>query len=101
MNKYTPLDEVEIIDPKQEIGAEIENRELLKTLDCLAENQKQIIILKFIEGMENREIGKIIGKTEGAVRISQMRALATLRQKLGNELKNTKVPLTRYMKDRV
>jgi RNA polymerase sigma-70 factor, ECF subfamily len=93
MKKFTPLEEVEIIDPKGEVGAEIENQELLKTLDCLPENQKQIIVLKFIEGLDNREIGKIMGKNEGAVRITQMRALATLRLKLGSEPKNTKAPL--------
>ena len=70
---------------EQEIEAKIECQELLEAIACLPENQKQVIILKFIEGLDNREIGKIMGKTEGAVRVSQMRALATLRQKLGNE----------------
>jgi RNA polymerase sigma-70 factor (ECF subfamily) len=92
--KFTPVEEVEIVDPKQEIGADIEYKELIKMLDCLPKNQKQIILLKFIEGLDNREIGKIMGKTEGAVRITQMRALATLRQKLGSEPKSTKAPLT-------
>jgi RNA polymerase sigma-70 factor (ECF subfamily) len=53
-NKFISVEEVEIIDPKQEIGAEIENRELLKILDCLPLNQQQIIIMKFIEGMDNQ-----------------------------------------------
>jgi RNA polymerase sigma-70 factor (ECF subfamily) len=85
MKKFTPVEEVEIVDPKQEIGANIEYQELLQMLDCLPENQKQIIVLKFVEGLENWEIERITGKTEGAIRVTQMRALATLRQKLSKE----------------
>jgi RNA polymerase sigma-70 factor (ECF subfamily) len=99
--KFTPIEEVEIIDPKQEIGADIEYRELLKMLDCLPKNQRQIIMLKFIEGLENREIVKITGKTEGAIRVMQMRALMALKQKLDSEPKSAKAPLTQYVKDKV
>jgi RNA polymerase sigma-70 factor (ECF subfamily) len=83
MKKCTPIEKIEISDPKQEIFVDSEYRELLETINCLPGNQKQVIILKFIEGLDNRAIAKIIKKSEGAVRISQMRALATLRQKLG------------------
>jgi RNA polymerase sigma-70 factor (ECF subfamily) len=76
---------VEVMDPKQKVEAKIEYRELLKTIKCLPQNQKQVIILKFIEGLDNREIGRIMSKNEGAIRVSQMRALTTLREKLGNE----------------
>lgn len=75
----------DIIDPKIEVEAEIECQELLEKISYLPENQRQVIILKFVEGLDNREIGKIMGKNEGAIRVSQMRALATLRDKLGNE----------------
>lgn len=75
----------DIIDPKIEVEAEIECQELLEKISYLPKNQRQVIILKFIEGLDNREIGKIMGKNEGAIRVSQMRALATLREKLGNE----------------
>jgi len=101
MKKFTPLEKVEISDPKQEIGADMEHQELLKTLDCLPEKQKQIIVLKFIEGLDNREIGKIMGKSEGAIRITQMRALAALRLKLGSESKSTKAPIISYAIDKV
>jgi len=101
MKKFTPLDKVEICDPKQEIGAEMEHQELLATLDCLPEKQKQIIVLKFIEGLDNREIGKITGKSEGAVRITQMRALSTLRLKLESKTKNPKTPVISCAIDKV
>lgn len=59
-----------------------EQRDLLKVVDTLPQMQKQVIILKFIEGLSNSEIGQVIGKSRGAIRILQMRALASLRQQL-------------------
>jgi RNA polymerase sigma factor (sigma-70 family) len=87
MGKFMSIEKnnmTEVIDPKQKLESKIEYRELLETITCLPRNQKQIIILKFIEGLDNREIGRIMSKNEGAIRVSQMRALTTLREKLGN-----------------
>jgi len=68
-------------------GAEeyLEQQELLGVIDYLPANQRQVIILKFIEGLDNREIASIMGKSEGAIRVLQMRALAALRKKLSRE----------------
>ena len=52
-NRSTSLDEANLNvvgDPRQEIGTELEKRELLEMISCLPENQKQVIILKFLEG---------------------------------------------------
>jgi RNA polymerase sigma-70 factor (ECF subfamily) len=75
----------DISDTKQEIEEELERQEWLKVIDYLPRNQKQVIILKFIEGLDNQEIGQIMDKNQGAIRVLQMRALATLRQKLSTE----------------
>jgi RNA polymerase sigma-70 factor (ECF subfamily) len=56
--------------------------ELTKALRCLPEEHKNIIILKFIEGFSNQEIGQILNKSQGAIRITQMRALSRLRKHL-------------------
>ena len=75
----------EVRDPGLEIEKRLEHRELLELVTCLPENQRQVIILKFITGQNNRDIARIMGKREGAIRILQMRALAALRQRLGSE----------------
>ena len=75
----------EVGDTKLEVETGLERQELLEVIADLPENQRQVIILKFIEGMDNREIKKIMGKNEGAIRILQMRALAALRQKLSSK----------------
>ena len=60
-------------------------QELAKAISYLPPQQRQIIILKFIEDLDNREIAQIMRKREGAVRVMQMRALSALRQKLGSK----------------
>ncbi len=80
------LENVETIsDSESSVEGYSEQQELLKVIDRLPSNQRRVIILKFIEGMGNREIAKIMGKSEGALRVMQMRALAALRKELGKE----------------
>jgi len=86
--KYLSTDVETVAEPSSpEFGVEgrQEQQEVLEAISELPQNQKQVIILKFIEGLDNKEIGEIIGKSQGAVRVLQMRALATLRGKMGGE----------------
>jgi len=56
--------------------------ELLKAVQVLTDEQRQVIILKFIEDLDNATIAAILHKTEGAVKSLQHRALDTLRHYL-------------------
>jgi len=76
-------DLTEFREPESAIDNILDGQELSELLTHLPQKQKQVIILKFIEGMNNREIGKIMNKSEGAIRLLQMRALTTLRQVIG------------------
>jgi RNA polymerase sigma-70 factor, ECF subfamily len=53
--------------------------ELLKAVQVLTDEQRQVIVLKFIDDLDNTTIASILGKTEGAVKSLQHRALDTLR----------------------
>jgi RNA polymerase sigma-70 factor (ECF subfamily) len=66
-----------------EIG--LEQRDLLNIIEVLPPNQKQVILMKFIEDMDNREIAETMGKSTGAIRILQMRALETLRNTISKD----------------
>jgi DNA-directed RNA polymerase specialized sigma24 family protein len=44
-----------------------------------------VIVLRFIEGRSTKETAVVIGKTESTIRGIQMRALAALRELLGDE----------------
>lgn len=75
----------DISDDTLAVEKKQEQQQLLKEIAGLPPNQRQVIILKFIEGLDNREIGQVMNKKEGAIRVMQMRALATLRQTIQKE----------------
>lgn len=59
------------------------DREMLHTaMKGLKEHYRQVLILKYINGLSNEEIGNIMGKSQAALRILQFRALRTLRRML-------------------
>jgi len=60
-------------------------QQVLDNISTLPEQQRQVVILKFIEGVDNIEISLIMGKRQGAIRILQMRALTALRRQLSKE----------------
>jgi RNA polymerase sigma-70 factor (ECF subfamily) len=93
VRKYTSIEMENITEfnsPNLEFEMTQEQQELLDAVAELPENQGQVITLKFVEGLENREIAKIMGKSEGAIRILQLRALTTLRQKIGGGKNGTR-----------
>jgi RNA polymerase sigma-70 factor (ECF subfamily) len=51
---------------------------LASSLRHLTEDQRRVILHKFVEGRSNSETASLIGKTEGAVKSLQHRALAAL-----------------------
>jgi RNA polymerase sigma-70 factor, ECF subfamily len=55
---------------------------LVEALRQLEAEEQQVVILRFIEGLSHREVADAIGKSEGASRIIQHRALATLQKYL-------------------
>ena len=75
----------DIRDNSDRMEINLEQRDLLKVIDVLPPNQKQVILMKFIEDMDNREIAETMGKSTGAIRILQMRALETLRNTISKD----------------
>lgn len=63
-----------------------EARRLRTAIGRLTELQQEIVILRFIEGRETREIAELTGKAEATIRGIQMRALAALRDALRGEV---------------
>ncbi|HPN71394.1 MAG TPA: sigma-70 family RNA polymerase sigma factor, partial [Saprospiraceae bacterium] len=57
---------------------------VMKTLNSLPDNQKEIIHLRDIEGYTYKEIAEITGYSEEQVKVNLFRA----RQKLKHELRN-------------
>ena len=66
-------DEVE-----DKLDLQVRLQELHAALKELTEGQREVLILKFIEGLSTPEIAQQLGKGEGAVRALQMRGLREL-----------------------
>ena len=49
---------------------------------ALTEDQRQVVVLKFLQGMSNAEVAEITGKTVGAVKALQHRGLDILRAQM-------------------
>jgi RNA polymerase sigma-70 factor (ECF subfamily) len=54
-------------------------------LQELTDIQREVITLKFISGLSNKEIAELLGKTDEAVRQLQCRALKSLKIILKNQ----------------
>jgi RNA polymerase sigma-70 factor, ECF subfamily len=55
---------------------------LAAALQQLTEEQRRVIVFRFVENRSNAEIAALLGKNEGAVKALQHRALAALRRLL-------------------
>ncbi len=55
-----------------------------KAMKNLNSEQQDVLIMKFIEDLPHRDIAATLGKSEGAVRLIQHRALNALREQLGD-----------------
>jgi RNA polymerase sigma-70 factor (ECF subfamily) len=63
----------------------LERGQIQVALKFLTDEQRQVIVLKFIEGFDNRSVGKIMGRSEGAIKSLQHRALGALRRVLSEK----------------
>jgi RNA polymerase sigma-70 factor (ECF subfamily) len=86
--EFEPLPD-EMIDHKPNPADITESRltheRLMAAMPHLTEGQRQVILLKFIEGFDNSEIAAVMVKSEGAIRVLQHRALLALRRVLAEE----------------
>lgn len=71
-----------LANPQSLAERALERGQLQVALKHLTDEQRQVIVLKFIEGFDNRSIGRIMGRSEGAIKSLQHRALAALRRVL-------------------
>ena len=59
---------------------------LLEAIRRLPADRQQLLILKFVERLPNAQIGRIMGRTEGAIKSLYHRTLVSLRDELAGQL---------------
>jgi RNA polymerase sigma-70 factor (ECF subfamily) len=65
-------------DPARLAGTADDARRLRAAVASLSDDRRQVVILRFVDGLTAREIGDVLGRSEGAVRVLQHRALREL-----------------------
>jgi RNA polymerase sigma-70 factor (ECF subfamily) len=66
-------------------GLDIESLDLVRGMERLSKDQREVIVLRFFVGMSAKETGAILGKTEQAVYSLQVRAIVALRRAIAGD----------------
>lgn len=85
-----PLNDAPILQskgdhPERNLVRSQEQEALLKLIRRLPPERQNLLILKFVENMSNAEIGKIMGRSEGAVKSLYHRTLLALRDQIDDQ----------------
>jgi RNA polymerase sigma-70 factor (ECF subfamily) len=86
--RWQPEEEVPEPEPDESTSAEagaleaIGRRSMLDLIEDLSQEQRQVLTLKFVFNFPNAEVATILGKTEGAIKSLQHRALVSLQKQL-------------------
>jgi RNA polymerase sigma-70 factor (ECF subfamily) len=86
--RWQPEEEVPEPEPAEESSAEEEamhaigRQSMLELIENLSSEQQQVLTLKFVFNFSNGEAATILGKTEGAIKSLQHRALVSLQKQI-------------------
>lgn len=75
-------DESEEAEPKKLAEQGILSKKVRDAVNELKEPYRQVVSLKFLNGLSNAEIAEILGEREGNIRVLQFRALKELKKQL-------------------
>lgn len=71
--------------PLEGLEAEEDARAVRRAMEQLSPERQHLILLKYVVGLSNAEIGRVLGKTEGAIKSLLRRTLGALRRELDND----------------
>ncbi len=69
-------------DPAVLVTRADELHAVMRAVDTLPDDRRQVILLRFVDGLSTTEIGAVLGRSAGAVRVLQHRALRELARRL-------------------
>jgi RNA polymerase sigma-70 factor, ECF subfamily len=70
--------------PDTEVLDRLRNQRLLEAVKGLKPEQAECVVLRFLQGLSLAETAKVLGKSEGAVKQLQLRAVRALHRELGD-----------------
>jgi RNA polymerase sigma factor (sigma-70 family) len=76
-----------LLDESETVAhAEPLDDELIQAMSQLTEEQREVVVLRFVADLPVREVAKILGLRSGAVKMAQARGLAALESALGQRV---------------
>lgn len=85
-NTLSSIDDVNLSgmdpDPEDSVAHKIEFQDLQKFMESLPEDYRNVLILRFLNGLSPEETAQMMNRSEGAVRVLQFRALTALKRLL-------------------
>lgn len=78
-------DEDRFISPERSCEAKSNGERVWRLVSRLPHEQRQVVVMRFIDDLPYPEVAHVLGKSVGAVRVIQFRALASLRSMLQEE----------------
>jgi RNA polymerase sigma-70 factor (ECF subfamily) len=90
-NGNTPLPETVQVQgtrysPEASCEAKADGERVWEGVRTLRGDQRQVIVMRFVDGLSYSDVAKVLGKSIGAVRVIQYRALCALRRRLEADL---------------
>lgn len=74
------------VEGQDDLDTKIQIEKIQDKLLGLKDEYREVIILRFVEGLSINEIAEIVGKKNGAVRVILFRALNALRELMGEKV---------------
>lgn len=78
-------DEDRFISPERSCEAKSNGERVWRFVSQLPHEQRQVVVMRFIDDLPYPEVAHVLGKSVGAVRVIQFRALASLRRMVQQE----------------
>jgi RNA polymerase sigma-70 factor (ECF subfamily) len=72
------------VSVSQHVSLRLEAEKVMESMRHLTEDQRNVLTLKLVHGLDTHEVAKALGKRQGAVRALQMRGLQTLAKLMEN-----------------
>ena len=85
----TPIEDAGVISAPHTTEALVEDREeltqILAGVQQLPDDRREALIMRFALGMDNREIARALGRTDGATKVLIHRAIKQLQEQMDEE----------------
>lgn len=67
---------------EEKISASLEVKRVMAVISQMDQYDREVLLLKYVDGLSSKEIARTLGKNDGAIRTQLSRAVAQLKEKI-------------------